>query len=199
MSDPECTDCGGTGLTYQTERLCSCQTLLQRLRQYEGQSFETTACYNGLRDEAAATIERLTKDLDEARLQDSNQWRREYWKHYNDLKARADSLAAELAKANERAAAAVDDYNDVLAELAKAREALERAGRALDMAAGFAERGQYPVSAFEYRKAASDARAALPERNARAKLSEDDVSRTAVSDILCGRRWAGSATPEPQT
>jgi hypothetical protein len=141
MSEPECTDCGGTGLTYQTERLCSCQTLLQRLRQYEGQSFETTACYNGLRDEAAATIERLTKDLEEARLQDSNQWRREYWKHYNDLKARADSLAAELAKA---------------------REALERAGRALDMAAGFAERGQYPVSAFEYRKAASDARAALP-------------------------------------
>jgi hypothetical protein len=91
--------------------------------------------------ERDAIIEGLTKDLEEARLQDSNQWRREYWKHYNDLKARADSLAAELAKA---------------------REALERAGRALDMAAGFAERGQYPISAFEYRKAASDARAALP-------------------------------------
>lgn len=24
-TDPECTDCGGTGMTYQTERRCSCQ------------------------------------------------------------------------------------------------------------------------------------------------------------------------------
>lgn len=24
-ADPECTDCGGTGITYQTERLCACQ------------------------------------------------------------------------------------------------------------------------------------------------------------------------------
>lgn len=23
--DPECTDCGGTGITYQTERVCACQ------------------------------------------------------------------------------------------------------------------------------------------------------------------------------
>lgn len=23
--DPECTDCGGTGVTYQTERRCACQ------------------------------------------------------------------------------------------------------------------------------------------------------------------------------
>mgnify|MGYP000087102959 CR=1 FL=1 len=31
--------------------------LVTRARQYEGQSFETTACYNGLRDELAARIE----------------------------------------------------------------------------------------------------------------------------------------------
>ena len=33
--------------------------LCERLEQYEGQSFETTACYNGLRDEAAAMIRAL--------------------------------------------------------------------------------------------------------------------------------------------
>ena len=49
--------------------------------------------------EAATYIERLTKERDEARLQDPNQWRREYWKHYNDLNARATTLAADLAKA----------------------------------------------------------------------------------------------------
>jgi hypothetical protein len=143
--------------------------------------------------ERDAIIEGLTKDLEEARLQDSNQWRREYWKHYNDLKARADSLAAELAKVKQErdeaqvwrdqfdccmcgstmdshdigsghSPVSMYDYerHSLAAELTKAREALERAGRALDMAAGFAERGQYPISAFEYRKAASDARAALP-------------------------------------
>ena len=26
-SDPECTCCGGTGITYQTERRCACQPL----------------------------------------------------------------------------------------------------------------------------------------------------------------------------
>lgn len=25
VDDPECTDCGGTGITYQTERRCACQ------------------------------------------------------------------------------------------------------------------------------------------------------------------------------
>jgi hypothetical protein len=35
------------------------ETLLQRLRQYEGAQWETTACYNGLRDEAADEIDRL--------------------------------------------------------------------------------------------------------------------------------------------
>jgi hypothetical protein len=25
VEEPECTDCGGTGITYQTERRCSCQ------------------------------------------------------------------------------------------------------------------------------------------------------------------------------
>ena len=25
VNDPECTDCGGTGITYQTERRCACQ------------------------------------------------------------------------------------------------------------------------------------------------------------------------------
>lgn len=37
--------------------------LIGRLRQYEGKSFETTACYNGTRDEAADAIEALTAAL----------------------------------------------------------------------------------------------------------------------------------------
>lgn len=39
------------------------ETLVQRLRAYEGENWETTACYNGVRDEAAAEIERLTAEL----------------------------------------------------------------------------------------------------------------------------------------
>lgn len=38
-----------------------------RLRQYEGQNFETTACYNGLRDEAAHEIDRLRQALADER------------------------------------------------------------------------------------------------------------------------------------
>ena len=209
--------------------------------------------------EAATYIERLTKERDEARLQDPNQWRREYWKHYNDLKDRADSLAAELAKVREaaqkqgvidgnqitslaaeltkaqheviqlvskrddnlalagrwkdRAEAAEaeltkenHDRDDTIGtvhllheqlrlqndELAKAREALERAGIALDMAAGFAERGQYPVSAFEYRKAASDARAALPatqtldQYEAKLKKWEQENREATLSHVIAG-------------
>jgi len=36
--------------------------LVKRLRQYEGRQFETTGCYNGLRDEAANEIVRLNGD-----------------------------------------------------------------------------------------------------------------------------------------
>lgn len=59
---------------YEERTIMNSRTLLQRLRQYEGQQSETTACYNGLRDEAAAEISdlrsRLTtlqSELDEAR------------------------------------------------------------------------------------------------------------------------------------
>ena len=52
-------------------------------------------------DSLAAELAKVTKERDEARLQDPNQWRREYWGHYNDLKARADTLAAELAQAKQ--------------------------------------------------------------------------------------------------
>lgn len=31
-TDPPCTDCGGTGITYQTERLCACQPDTEKLR-----------------------------------------------------------------------------------------------------------------------------------------------------------------------
>lgn len=37
--------------------------LVERLRQYSGKSWETTECYNGVRDEAADTITRLRADL----------------------------------------------------------------------------------------------------------------------------------------
>lgn len=33
--------------------------IVERLRNYEGENFQTTACYNGLRDEAANEIDRL--------------------------------------------------------------------------------------------------------------------------------------------
>lgn len=41
--------------------------LIERLRSYEGRNFETTACYNGLRDEAAAQLAALKEERDEAR------------------------------------------------------------------------------------------------------------------------------------
>lgn len=37
--------------------------LLQRLRQYRGEQWETTECFNGLRDEAADEIERLRREV----------------------------------------------------------------------------------------------------------------------------------------
>src|SRR5699024_7060222 len=37
--------------------------LVERLRQYEGRSWETTHCYNGTRDEAAISIENLSIGL----------------------------------------------------------------------------------------------------------------------------------------
>lgn len=38
-------------------------SLLVRLRQYRGEVWETTECLNGLRDEAANEIERLSKEV----------------------------------------------------------------------------------------------------------------------------------------
>lgn len=39
--------------------------LVERLRQYEGRQWETTACYNGTRDEAASIIQSLTARIAE--------------------------------------------------------------------------------------------------------------------------------------
>lgn len=39
--------------------------LVKRLRQYDGEQFETTACYNGVRDEAAREIEALAARVEE--------------------------------------------------------------------------------------------------------------------------------------
>jgi len=61
-------------------------TLLQRLRQYEGEQSQTTACYNGLRDEAADEIDRLREALIEI-IAD-----------YGDNHAVADIARAALAK-----------------------------------------------------------------------------------------------------
>lgn len=38
--------------------------LVSRLRQYEGKNWQTTVCYNGLRDEAAATIEAQAAEIE---------------------------------------------------------------------------------------------------------------------------------------
>jgi hypothetical protein len=40
--------------------------LVKRLRAYEGKGFETTACYNGMRSEAADRIEELEAKLADA-------------------------------------------------------------------------------------------------------------------------------------
>lgn len=51
------------------------EELVKRLRQYEGAAFETTACYNGVRDEAADAITRLTREKAEARAQGAEGWK----------------------------------------------------------------------------------------------------------------------------
>ncbi len=40
-------------------------SLILRLRQFRGTSDETTECFNGLREEAASTIEHLRKEFDD--------------------------------------------------------------------------------------------------------------------------------------
>jgi chromosome segregation ATPase len=76
-----------------------CKALNAEVERLTKENAELKASGRQAIDAGEKIIERLTKELEEARLQDPNQWRREYWKHYNDLKARADYLAAELAKA----------------------------------------------------------------------------------------------------
>ena len=58
-----CPDCAAADATTPPPDTAG---LRERLGQYEGRQWETTACYNGLRDEAAATIARLERERDEA-------------------------------------------------------------------------------------------------------------------------------------
>lgn len=59
--------------------------LSKRLRSYEGRNFETTACYNGLRDEAATAIDALLKERDALKAE-RDKWDRRV--AYDELKAR---------------------------------------------------------------------------------------------------------------
>jgi hypothetical protein len=67
------------------------ETLLQRLRQYEGEQSQTTACYNGLRDEAADEIDRLREALEKAQGGVTD-----YAKQYVALRAENDRLREAL-------------------------------------------------------------------------------------------------------
>jgi len=42
--------------------------IVRRLKRYKGMYYETTECYNGLRDEAANVILRLQKELEVYRI-----------------------------------------------------------------------------------------------------------------------------------
>lgn len=63
--------------------------IVERLRQYEGELWETTACYNGTRDEAADEIER-ERNLKE-----------HYWEGLQNQAARADKAEAEIERLRE--------------------------------------------------------------------------------------------------
>lgn len=43
--------------------------LVERLRAYEGRNWETTACYNGMRDETATALEAKDKEIEALRLE----------------------------------------------------------------------------------------------------------------------------------
>lgn len=58
-------------------------TLVERLRQYRGESWETTECYNGLRDEAADALEAAERERDAGR-----EWMRIAWHEFNAIRAR---------------------------------------------------------------------------------------------------------------
>lgn len=77
--------------------------IVDRLRQYRGRSFETTECYNGLRDEAAAEIDRLHEWKARAHQMDNEKTAR-----LIDAESRASTLAAE----NERMREALRFYSD---------------------------------------------------------------------------------------
>lgn len=43
------------------------EQVAQRLEQYDGEQYETTACYNGLRDEAASIIRAQAAEIEAAK------------------------------------------------------------------------------------------------------------------------------------
>ena len=100
--------------------------LVERLRQYEGRSWETTHCYNGTRDEAAISIENLSAGL-------ATVWR--------------NKLEAEDALTAERAA-----HAETKRELAEARKSLEQRDPDITEFMGrlgsrwFLEQGWFPKS-----------------------------------------------------
>jgi len=96
-------------------------TLVERLRQYRGESWETTECYNGLRDEAATALEAAERERDELQAAFDLRWdadmraikvwqaagegRELSWPDHADLVVwlliERDTLAAQLAQARE--------------------------------------------------------------------------------------------------
>ena len=64
--------------------------LVKRLRAYEGKGFETTACYNGTRSEAADRIEELEAKLAKAVGVKPLEWRRDSMKGSYPARLRAE-------------------------------------------------------------------------------------------------------------
>lgn len=63
----------GTPHSRRAEKTEARPSLLQRLRAFRGREWETTECYNGLREEAAAEIERLRGALEPFTHEDFDQ------------------------------------------------------------------------------------------------------------------------------
>lgn len=81
-------------------------SLILRLRQFRGTSDETTECFNGLREEAAATIEHLRKELEDN-------------KRVTDFAACSVSAGADLMRRNEIALAVARGLYDAILPFVK--------------------------------------------------------------------------------
>jgi cytochrome c556 len=135
--------------------------IVERLRQYEGAAFETTACYNGTRDEAADEIERLraeNKLLNEKVIDAQTCFER--------ANADVERITADTDRVWGSMPAAVEKIAKMEAERDRLRAALKEAADELDAyyAAEYAGDHPYMVKKLAEAKASNPARVALIDR-----------------------------------